>query len=146
MGKRAARSDTERLTYRDLEKAVACLKAMPEADTEKVWHEIIRYWREKVMSITEMRAKKVMAGPGNFAYIAEAKVVDGNGKEVYVTVNYYDGTEYTVQEQSVYDFLAGYGDEPCVEFAENYGALGEAKNSAYAEVFSLLCDEIDKLG
>ena len=97
------------------------------------------------MSITEMKAKNVMAGPGMFAYIAEAKVED-DGREVYVTVQYYDGEEYSVAEQSVYGFLAGDGAEPVAELLEEYDSKDAAAESEYAEVFRVLCGMIDRLG
>ena len=57
------------------------------------------------MSIYGMKAKKVFAGPGCWSYIAEAVVDDGDGGEVYVTVQDYDMLELTVSSQSVYAFL-----------------------------------------
>ena len=93
-----------------------------------------------------MKSKKVMAGPGNFVYAAEAKVVNEDGSEVYVTVDYYDGEEYTVQQKSMFDFLFGDGDDPCVDFDECYTSMEEARKSVDGEVFSVLCGMIDKLG
>lgn len=96
------------------------------------------------MSITELKAKKVMAGPGVFVYIAEAKV-DDEGHEVYVTVQYYDGEEYSVAEQSVYGFFDGDGEGPVAELLEEYDSLEAASGSGYAKVFEMLCDMIDGL-
>ena len=55
------------------------------------------------MNICEIKAKKSFAGPGMWAWLAEARVEDENVNERYVTVHYYDGETYTVSEQSVYD-------------------------------------------
>ena len=96
------------------------------------------------MCIVEMKAKKVFGGPGSFVWIAEAEV-ESDGKMVYVTVEYYDGEEYTVSEKSMYDFLADDGDEPCVEFLEEYANAEEAGKSKYAAVFEKLREAIDRL-
>lgn len=97
------------------------------------------------MSITELKAKKVMAGPGLFVYIAEALVEEAE-RHVYVTVQYYDGEEYSVSDKSVYAFLDEDGAEPVVDLLEEYDSADVAKDSAYAEVFSVLRGMIDKLG
>ena len=145
MGERSARSYPERLTYEDLEEAVERLKAKPEPDLEKIYHEFIKYWRKKVMSITEMKAKKVMAGPGAFVRIAEALVEDPE-RSVYVTVQYYDGEEYSVADKSVYAFLDEDGAEPVEKLLEEYDSKDAAAESEYAEVFRVLCGMIEKLG
>ena len=145
MGERSARSNPERLTYADLEEAVEKLKAKPEPDLEKMYHEFNKYWRRKVMSITELKAKKVMAGPGLFVYIAEALVEEAE-RQVYVTVQYYDGEEYSVSEKSVYAFLDEDGADPVVDLLEEYDSKDAAAESEYAEVFRVLCGMIDRLG
>lgn len=98
------------------------------------------------MKIEGIRARKVFAGPGNFAWVAEADVVKDDGEETQVTVQYYDGEEYTVQRGSMYEFLAEDGDEPECEFDEEYDTWKEAKASGYAEVFRVLRYVINKLG
>ena len=59
------------------------------------------------MEIIEMKAKKISAGPGSWAFVAEAVVATAGQADAFVTVQDYDGmTEYTVSEKSVYAFLA----------------------------------------
>ena len=99
------------------------------------------------MYIGKIIAKNVFAGPGNMALVAEAVVENDAGEVVYVTIQDYEGTEYTVSKQSVYEFLAGSQEEPASEFLEEYLKFGvEAKASAYAEVFAKLKRVIKMLG
>lgn len=98
------------------------------------------------MSILEIRAKKIMACPGSWAWLAEAAVYTGEGKEVFVTVNYYDTEVYAVSGQSLYAYLAENGDEPAGKLLEEYVSYKEAKQSEYAEVFGKLRKVINMLG
>lgn len=98
------------------------------------------------MSINEIKAKKIFAGPGTWAWIAEAIVEDNQGNDLFVTVHYYDGENYSVSKQSVYAFLADDGDEPASELLEEYDDYKDAKKSVYAKVFDALRKVIDKLG
>ncbi len=91
------------------------------------------------MKIIGIKAKKVFAGPGNTAYVAEAYVErEDTGYRYYVTEQEYDGTEFTVAEDSVYAFLAEDQGEPVGEFMEEYTKLADTKSSEYAGVFALL--------
>ena len=91
------------------------------------------------MKVIGIKAKKVFAGPGSFAYVSEAYVEDEeSGRRYYVTVQDYDGTEYTVAEKSVYAFLAEDEGDPVEEFAEEYTKLAETKRSKFAGVFALV--------
>lgn len=57
-------------------------------------------------TITEIKAKRSFAAPGEYAYDAEAIVTDESGKEVYVHVNAYDMfRHYTVKEESIWNFM-----------------------------------------
>lgn len=96
------------------------------------------------MGITEIKAKKILGGPGSFAWIAEAEV-EADGKKVYVTVSYYDGEEYTVSENGLYEFLAGAEEEPCTEFLEEYTDWDEAQGSKYVKVYEVLRGVIDEM-
>lgn len=98
------------------------------------------------MNIEGIKAKKVFAGPGTFAWIAEAFVVMEDGSDTNVTVQYYDGEEYTVQSGSMYEFLAEDGEDPECEFDEEYDNWDDAKASGYADVFETLRGVIEKLG
>lgn len=98
------------------------------------------------MSILEIKAKKIMACPGSWAWLAEALVNVGDGNEVFVTVNYYDTEVYSVSNHSLYAYLAEDGDEPEGELLEEYAEYKEAKQSAYAEVFGQLRKVIKMLG
>lgn len=98
------------------------------------------------MTIIEIKAKKIMACPGSWAWAAEALVNIGDGNEVFVTVNYYDTEVYSVSKQSVYAYLAEDGDEPVDELSEEYDNYKEAKQSEYAEVFGQLRKVIKMLG
>lgn len=97
------------------------------------------------MGIEKISAAKVFAGPGMFAWIAEAVVIKDDEEEVNVTVQYYDGEEYTVQDGSMYEFLAEDGDDPECEFEEEYDSWNAAQKSGYAEVFRSLRKVIDML-
>lgn len=97
------------------------------------------------MDITELKAKKVMAGPGVFVYIAEAKVED-SASAVYVTVQYYDGELYSVADKSVYAFLDGDGTDQANELHEEYDSAQGASESRYAEIFWELRRILEKLG
>ena len=97
------------------------------------------------MSIVSIKAKKVMACPGSWAMVAEAEVMEESGF-LYVMAQEYDTTELTVSKQSLYAFLAEDGDEPAVEFLEEYTAWKDAKGSAYADVFAKLKRALGMLG
>lgn len=101
--------------------------------------------KEENMEINEIKAKKIYCGLGSFAWIAEAEVKEeGEDGVRYVTVQYYDGEEYTVTNESLYDALVNDG-APVDEFVAEYAGEEEAKKSAYADVFSVLTDAIEKL-
>jgi len=97
------------------------------------------------MKVIEINAKKVIACAGSFALIAEALVETDDLKDAYVTVQYYDGEEYTVGDKSLYAFLAGNG-KPPEEFSEEYTSAKAAGASAYAKVFDRLRKVIKMLG
>lgn len=101
-----------------------------------------------MMTVLGIKAKKIMACPGSWVWLAEAFVTDKTGKDVFVMVHYYDGEQYTVSSQSLYPFLAEDDDEaePVAGFLEEYESYKEAKQSAYAEVFAKLRKVIDMLG
>ncbi len=98
------------------------------------------------MAIIEIKARKIFACAGSWAWLAEALVTNEKGEDVYVAVHYYDGENYTVCRQSIYDYLAGDGEEPACEFLEEYENSKDAKKSAYAKVFDKLRKVIDMLG
>ncbi len=98
------------------------------------------------MSIIEIKSKKIFACAGSWALLAEALVTDKTGKDVFVSVHYYDGEQYTVSNQSLYAYLAEDGEEPSADFPEQYGSYKDAKQSAYAEVFAKLRKVINMLG
>ena len=97
--------------------------------------------------VSEIKARRVFAGPGNYALVAEANVFDDDtGDEVFVTVQKYDGSEYTVAKKSVYAFLAEDNGDPVEELLEEYTSATEAKKSAYAKVFESLKKTLAVLG
>ena len=97
------------------------------------------------MYIGKIEARNMFAGPGNVAIVAEAVVKDGD-EVVYVTIQDYEGKEYTVSNESVYAFLAGERKTPVSEFTEEYLKWADAKGSAYAEVFEKLKKVMKMLG
>ena len=97
------------------------------------------------MGIIGIRAKKIFAGPGTWAWLAEALVKDEKCGERYVTVHYYDGEDYTVSGHSLYDYLADDGDEMVPDYLEVYDDYEDAKKSEYAEIFARLRSVIDML-
>ena len=102
---------------------------------------------EKKFVVSEIKARRVFAGPGNYAHVAEANVFDDEtGDGVFVTVQKYDGSEYTVANKCVYAFLAENSGEPVEEFVEEYTSAAEAKKSAYAGVFEALKKTLSALG
>lgn len=91
------------------------------------------------MTIWGIKCKKVFAGPGTWAYVAEAKVVVKEPDELFVTINDYDGMcEYTVSKQSVYAYMAEDQGEPIEKFEEEYTRLADTKLSDFSGVFALL--------
>ena len=99
------------------------------------------------MVIEEIKAKRIFAGPGMYAYVAEAEVFDDDtGDTVYVAVQEYSGSEYTVSGKSVYAFLAGDGEAPADGFIEEYTKADDAKKSGYWKVFDILRKNIKVLG
>ena len=97
------------------------------------------------MTINTIKAAQVFAGPGNMAYVAEAEV-DNGVEQVYVAVHMYDGENYTVGRESIYESLVGDGDDYPEDFIEEYDDEEEAQESEYAEVFEKLVSVIDVLG
>ena len=97
------------------------------------------------MKIYEIKCRKVFAEPGQYAYIAEAQVEE-DGTDVFVAIQEYDGLDMTVSKQGMYDFLCGDGGDPAEEFLEEYTAIDDAADSAYAEVFRKLVNVIEMLG
>lgn len=98
------------------------------------------------MKIYGIKCKEVMGCPGSWAVVAEAEVREADGRVTYVLAQEYDTLELTVSDRSLYAFLAENGDEPVVEFAEEYTAWKDAKGSAYAEVFEKLKKVMKMLG
>lgn len=97
------------------------------------------------MKIIGLKAKDVMACAGAWATVTEAEV-EVNGEILYVLAQEYDTLELTVSKTSLYEFLAGNGDEPVVEFSEEYTAWKDAKASAYWPVFEKLRKLMKMLG
>lgn len=98
------------------------------------------------MGIVTIKAKKVFACPGSWAYVSEAMVETAEGETLYVMAQEYDTTEITVSKDSLYAFLAEDGDEPAVEFLEEYTTWKDAKASAYADVIAKLKKVLGMLG
>ena len=98
------------------------------------------------MYIVSIKAKKVFACPGSWAYVSEAMVEDAEGGIVYVMAQEYDTTEITVSKKSLYAFLAEDGEEPAVEFMEEYTTWKDAKASKYADVIGKLKKVLGMLG
>ena len=91
-------------------------------------------------SVVELKATRTFAGPGMYAYDADARVRDENDKELYVHVNAYDMFHvYTVSETSTYAFATNETDvDPEAEYLEYYENKTDAKQSAYWRVFDKL--------
>ena len=78
-------------------------------------------------TVNSIKATQVMAGPGLCALVAEAHVIDENGKDLYVTWQKFDGDGGTVSTESMYAFLAEHEGEPAQEFLEEYDNIEEAE-------------------
>ena len=93
-------------------------------------------------NVIEMRATRTLAGPGVYAYDAEAMVREHETqKEVWLHVNWYDGMKhYTVCEKSMWAFMVNCEDdgEGFPEYLEEYEKLSDAKKSEYGKVFAEL--------
>ena len=89
------------------------------------------------MKIMGIKVKEVMGCPGSWAIVSEAEV-EKDGEILYVLAQEYDTLELTVSKQSLYSFLVENGEEPAVEFSEEYTAWKDAKESAYWPVFERL--------
>lgn len=98
------------------------------------------------MGIVTIKAKQVFAGPGSWALVTEAMVEDKDDGTVYVMAQEYDTTEITVSKQSLYAFLAEDGEEPAVDFMEEYTEWKDAKASKYADVIAKLKKVMGMLG
>ena len=98
------------------------------------------------MEIIGIKAKVFMAGAGTMTEIAEAHVRKDGGEEVYVTLDCYEGEEYTVQKGSMYGFFAENGADPECNFDECWTSWKDAQASAYAGVFDKLRKVIKMLG
>ena len=98
------------------------------------------------MYIGKMNARKVFVGPCGASVVAEASVELNDGSVVYVTIQDYEGTEYTVSKESVYEFLVGNRKNPAKKFDEEYLKWADAKVSAYAGVFEKLKKAMKMLG
>ena len=94
------------------------------------------------MKIYGIRCKEIMACMcGGMARIAEAEVETDppNRDTVSVTVQEYDGQDFSVSTKSLFDFIIDEGDEPADgDFIEEFSTLKEAKESAYAKVYDKL--------
>ena len=98
------------------------------------------------MKIWGIKCKQVFAGPGMYAFVAEAKVVVKEPDELFVMINEYDGfVNCTVAKQSQYAFFAEDGEEPDDEFIEEYKSFKETSNSQFAAVFAILRRNISAL-
>ena len=92
------------------------------------------------MKIYGIRCKEIMACMcGGWATIAEAEVETQEHGTVYVTVQEYDGQDFSVSTKSLFDFIIDEGDEPADgDFIEEFSTLKEAKESEYAKVYEKL--------
>ena len=101
------------------------------------------------MKIYGIKCREIMACAGSWATIAEAEVETDtpNRDTAYVTVQEYDGLDFSVSKKSMFDFIAGDGSEPAEsDFLEEYSTLKDAKASAYAEVFTKLRKVMKMIG
>lgn len=97
------------------------------------------------MNIIRTRCKKTFAGPGMWAYDAEAKVED-RGEILYIHQNFYGNDHFTVAEESIFDYMTGETEEEVIaDFIEEYENLDEAQESRYIEIFKMLDQMIREL-
>ena len=101
------------------------------------------------MKIYGIRCREIMACAGSWAIVAEAEVETDtpNRDTVYVTVQEYDGQDFSVSTKSLFDFIIDEGDEPADgDFIEEFSELKKAKASAYAKVYEKLRKVIKMMG
>lgn len=102
------------------------------------------------MKIYGIKCKEMMVCMcGGMARIAEAEVETDtpNRDTVYVTVQEYDGQDFSVSTKSLFDFIIDEGNEPADgDFIEEFSELKKAKESAYAKVYEKLRKVIKMMG
>ena len=101
------------------------------------------------MKIYGIKCREIMVCAGSWATIAEAEVETDtpNRDTVYVTVQEYDGQDFSVSTKSLFDFIVGEGSEPADgDFLEEFSTLKEAKASVYAGVYEKLRKAMKMLG
>lgn len=97
------------------------------------------------MAVVVIKAKKLFAGPGT-SWIAEALVDEGDANTLYVSVHYFDGENYSVSRESIYDALVRDDiAESCNGILEEYEDYEDAKESKYVSVFDSLRRVIEML-
>lgn len=99
------------------------------------------------MTINSIKTAKVFAGPGKYAYVAEAEM-ERDGKILYATIQEHNGEDCTVSKDSMFAFIAEDGADPAEEFIAEYKSADEAKAGEYGAAFcaALAVMDILKLG
>ena len=102
------------------------------------------------MKIYGIKCREILACMcGGWARIAEAEVETDtpNRDTVYVTIQEYEGQDFSVSKKSMFDFIVGNAEEPeDSDFIEEIRTLKEAKESEYAKVYEKLRKAIKMLG
>lgn len=73
-----------------------------------------------------------------WGYNVEITLKRSHAKELYIHLNQYLNSHYTVSDRSMFDFVTGRTDEvEQVDFIEEYDSLEETKTSRFYEYFNL---------
>ena len=73
-----------------------------------------------------------------WGFNVEITLKRSHAKELYIHLNQYLNSHYTVSESSMFDFVTGRTDEfEQVNFIEEYDSLEETKTSKFYEYFNL---------
>lgn len=99
------------------------------------------------METIGIRTKKSWAGPGMEAFDAELTIWDDekNGY-LYIHVNQFMGSHFTVADYSMFDYLTGQSEEaPTVDYIEEYESLVDAIQSRYLDGFILLDNILNEM-
>jgi hypothetical protein len=88
------------------------------------------------MKVLDKRCMCSMVCMASYSYDGEYKIEDDNGEIYYLHLNYFDGKNFTVSKDSIFNYLVeDVNDGSDVKFSEEYTSLSRAKKSKFYELF-----------
>lgn len=92
-----------------------------------------------MMRIISIKTQITTAGVACEVLNAEMELCTPQGQSVFLHINDYEGTHYTVATGSIYAFMTNQTDvAPKVKFSEEYSSWRAAQKSAYKPYFAQL--------